>query len=61
MAAALARSRAVICTVDVVEVAACVRAPRASDLVDGVGYGPDSSAQPAVAQPVAAAPVKVGE
>ena len=61
MAAALARSRAVIFTVDVAGVAACVRAPRASDLVDGVGYGPASSEQPAVTQPVAAGPVKVGE
>ena len=61
MAAALARSRAVIFTVDVAGVADCVPAPRASDLVDGVGYGPASSEQPAVAQPVAAGPVKVGE
>jgi hypothetical protein len=51
----------VIFTVDVAGLATCVRTPRASDLVDGVGYGPDSSEQPAVAQPAAAGPVKVGE
>src|ERR1700723_190908 len=36
-AAALARSRAVIFTVGVAALAACVRLPRATDLVDGVG------------------------
>jgi hypothetical protein len=51
----------VIFTVDVAGLAACVRVPRASDLVDGAGYGPASSEQPAVTQPVAAGPVKVGE
>src|SRR5215469_14151773 len=51
----------IVCGRRVADLASALAAPREETLaVDGVERGPNSSAQPAEAQPVAAVPTKVG-
>src|SRR5262245_32844039 len=50
-----------VCGRRVTDMAGALAVPREeTEAVDGVGKGPNSSAQPAEAQPVAAGPTKVG-